>query len=54
MGEFRSRLTSAWFEEQGLLDEALQHALAAGDLDLAARLMSADSSSKPVAEDLAS
>ena len=30
---------SAWFEEQGLLDEALQHALAAGDLDLAARLM---------------
>ena len=26
---------SAWFEEHGLLDEALQHALAAGDLDLA-------------------
>ncbi|MFC1921657.1 LuxR C-terminal-related transcriptional regulator [Chloroflexota bacterium] len=33
------RLASAWFEEQGLLDEALQHALAAGDLDLAARHM---------------
>ena len=33
-------------------DEAI--ALAAGDLDLAARLMNADSSSKPVAEDLAS
>jgi ATP/maltotriose-dependent transcriptional regulator MalT len=24
---------SAWFEEHGLIDEALQHALAAGDLD---------------------
>ena len=32
-------LASAWFEEHGLLDEALQHALAAGDLDLATRLM---------------
>jgi len=30
---------SAWFEEHGLLDEALHHALAAGDLDLAARQM---------------
>ena len=33
------RQASAWFDEQGLLDEALHHALAAGDLDLAARLM---------------
>ena len=33
------RLASAWFEEHGLLDEALHHALAAGDLDLAARQM---------------
>jgi LuxR family maltose regulon positive regulatory protein len=32
---------SGWFEEHGLLDEALHHALAAGDLDLAARQMSA-------------
>jgi LuxR family transcriptional regulator, maltose regulon positive regulatory protein len=32
---------SAWFEEHGLIDEALHHALAAGDLDLAARQMSA-------------
>ena len=31
---------SAWFEEQGLIDEAIHHALAAGDLDLAARQMS--------------
>jgi LuxR family maltose regulon positive regulatory protein len=31
------RLASAWFEEHGLLDEALHHALAIGDLDLAAR-----------------
>ena len=31
---------SAWFEEQGLIDEALHHALAAGDVDLAAHLMS--------------
>ncbi len=30
---------SAWFEERGLIDEALQHALAAGDLDLAAHQM---------------
>ena len=35
------RLASAWFEEQGLVDEALRHALAAGDLDLAARQMTA-------------
>ena len=35
------RLASAWFEEHGLLDEALHHALAAGDLDLAARQMNA-------------
>jgi LuxR family transcriptional regulator, maltose regulon positive regulatory protein len=35
------RLASAWFEEHGLIEEALQHALAAGDLDLAARQMSA-------------
>ena len=34
------RRASAWFEEQGLIDEALHHALAAGDLDLAARQMS--------------
>ena len=33
------RQASAWFDEQGLLDEALHHALKAGDLDLAARLM---------------
>ena len=32
---------SAWFEEHGLIDEAIHHALAAGDLDLAARQMSA-------------
>jgi LuxR family maltose regulon positive regulatory protein len=30
---------SAWFEEHGLIDEALHHALAAGDLDLAATQM---------------
>ena len=35
------RLASAWFEEHGLIEEALHHALAAGDLDLAARQMSA-------------
>jgi LuxR family maltose regulon positive regulatory protein len=35
------RLASAWFEERGLIDEALRHALAAGDLDLAAHQMSA-------------
>jgi LuxR family maltose regulon positive regulatory protein len=33
------RRASAWFEEQGLLDEALHHALAAGDLELAAHQM---------------
>jgi LuxR family maltose regulon positive regulatory protein len=32
---------STWFKEHGLLDEALHHALAAGDLDLAARQMTA-------------
>ncbi len=31
---------SAWFGVQGLFDEAIQHALAAGDFDLAAQLMS--------------
>jgi LuxR family maltose regulon positive regulatory protein len=35
------RLASAWFAENGLVDEALQHALAAGDIDLAVRQMSA-------------
>jgi LuxR family transcriptional regulator, maltose regulon positive regulatory protein len=30
---------STWFEEHGFIEEALQHALAAGDLDLAARQM---------------
>ena len=35
------RRASVWFEERGLIDEALHHALAAGDLDLAARQMSA-------------
>ena len=35
------RRASAWFEEQGLLDESLHHALAAGDIDLAARQMGA-------------
>jgi ATP/maltotriose-dependent transcriptional regulator MalT len=34
-------LASAWFEEQELLDEALHHAVTAGDLDLAARQMGA-------------
>ena len=33
------RRASAWFEENGLTEEALQHALAAGDLDLAAHQM---------------
>ena len=33
------RRASTWFEEHGLMDEAVQHALAAGDLDLAARQM---------------
>jgi LuxR family maltose regulon positive regulatory protein len=35
------RRALAWFEEHGLIEEALQHALAAGDLDLAARQMTA-------------
>ncbi|MGE5377844.1 MAG: LuxR C-terminal-related transcriptional regulator [Bacteroidota bacterium] len=35
------RLASNWFEKHGLLDEALQHSLAAGDWDLTARQMSA-------------
>jgi LuxR family maltose regulon positive regulatory protein len=30
---------SEWFEQQGLIDEAIHHALAAGDLDQAAHLM---------------
>ena len=34
-------LASVWFEEHGLLDEALHHALKAGDLDLAAHQMNA-------------
>jgi LuxR family transcriptional regulator, maltose regulon positive regulatory protein len=34
------RLASAWFAENGLVDEAIEHALAAGDLELAARQMS--------------
>jgi LuxR family transcriptional regulator, maltose regulon positive regulatory protein len=33
------RQASAWFEQHGFLDEALHHALAAGDLELAARQM---------------
>ena len=35
------RRAAAWFAGQGLIDEALRHALAANDLDLAARLMEA-------------
>ncbi len=35
------RLASAWFEEHGYLDEAMQHAIKAGDLELAAHQMSA-------------
>ncbi len=35
------RRASAWFEKHGLIDEALHHALAAGDFDLAAHQMSA-------------
>ena len=34
-------LASAWFEEHGFLDESIRHALAASDVDLAARLMAA-------------
>jgi LuxR family transcriptional regulator, maltose regulon positive regulatory protein len=33
------RAAAAWFEEQGLIDEAVQHALAAGAADWAARLV---------------
>jgi LuxR family transcriptional regulator, maltose regulon positive regulatory protein len=33
------RKAAAWFAGQGYVDEALQHAVAAGDLELAARLM---------------
>lgn len=33
------RRTAIWFADQGFVDEALQHALAADDLDLAAGLM---------------
>ena len=33
------RTAAAWFAGQGLIDEALHHALAADDLDLAARLI---------------
>jgi LuxR family maltose regulon positive regulatory protein len=35
------RRAAAWFEGQGLIDEALRHALAIHDLDLAAQLMTA-------------
>ncbi len=35
------RLASSWFQEHGLIDEALHHALKAGDLDLVARQMNA-------------
>jgi LuxR family maltose regulon positive regulatory protein len=35
------RTAAAWFARQGFVDEALHHARAAGDLDLAARLMQA-------------
>ena len=33
------RRAAAWFEERGLIDEAIRHALAINDLDLAAELM---------------
>jgi LuxR family maltose regulon positive regulatory protein len=33
------RRAAIWFAGQGLIDEALRHALAAGDLDMAAQLM---------------
>jgi LuxR family maltose regulon positive regulatory protein len=33
------RRASQWFEKEGLVDEAIQHALAAGDLDRAIRLV---------------
>ncbi len=35
------RLASGWFEKHGQIDNALHHAVAAGDLNLAARQMSA-------------
>jgi len=35
------RAAAAWLAEQGLIDEALRHALTIGDLDLAARWMQA-------------
>jgi LuxR family maltose regulon positive regulatory protein len=35
------RRASAWFEEHGFVEEALHHALAAGDFDLVARQMTA-------------
>ncbi len=35
------RQASTWYGQQGLVDEAIHHALAAGDLDLAARQMTA-------------
>ena len=35
------RRASAWYVEQGMIDEGLHHALAAGDVDLAARQMNA-------------
>jgi LuxR family maltose regulon positive regulatory protein len=35
------RRASIWFQEQGLVEEALQHTLAAGDFDLAAHQMAA-------------
>jgi LuxR family transcriptional regulator, maltose regulon positive regulatory protein len=34
-------LASAWFDQHGLIDDALHHALVAGDLDLAARYITA-------------
>jgi LuxR family maltose regulon positive regulatory protein len=33
------RKAAAWFAQQGLLDEAVRHALKAGDLDLAAQMI---------------
>ena len=33
------RLTLTWHEEHGLADDAVRHALAAGDADWAARLI---------------
>jgi LuxR family transcriptional regulator, maltose regulon positive regulatory protein len=34
------RRASCWYEAQGMISEAFQHALAAGDMELAARLVS--------------